>query len=149
MAVTDGGAFHHTCFVVHDVDATAAKLEASLGIGPWHFETIEPPAATMRGRPARLTFRIALAPVGEAFYELLAPVSGESIYAEHLAERGEGFHHTCIRYETHGALRAAKRELSDQGRTIVQSGDFGDAGEFCYFEIPETGALLELLYLAG
>ena len=30
---------------------------------------------------------------------------------------------------------------------MVQSGNFGELGEFCYFDIAETGALLELLYL--
>lgn len=30
---------------------------------------------------------------------------------------------------------------------MVQSGDLGEGGEFCYFEIAETGAILELLYL--
>lgn len=48
MGVTDGGTVHHTCFVVDDVDATSAKLSESLGIGPWHLETIEPPATTVR-----------------------------------------------------------------------------------------------------
>ena len=32
---------------------------------------------------------------------------------------------------------------------MIQSGSLGELGEFCYFEISETGALLELLYLTG
>jgi hypothetical protein len=73
--------------------------------------------------------------------ELLAPHEGESIYVGHLEANGEGFHHTCIAYST----REAKAELVRQGREIVQSGDMDDLGEFCYFEMPEIGALLELL----
>ena len=149
MGVTDGGTFHHTCFVVHDLDATSAKLTETLGLGPWHLETIEPSATTVRGRDVPFTFRIAIAPVGDAFYELLAPVSGDSIYVEHLAEHGEGFHPTCIKYAAREDMRSAKAELVAQGRELVQSGDLGDAGEFCYVEVAETGALLELLYLAG
>jgi hypothetical protein len=28
-------ALHHTCFVVRDVEGTARRLAAALGIGPW------------------------------------------------------------------------------------------------------------------
>ena len=44
-------------------------------------------------------------------------------------------------------MRAAKAELSRQGRELVQSADMGDLGEFCYFQMPEMGSLLELLYV--
>jgi catechol 2,3-dioxygenase-like lactoylglutathione lyase family enzyme len=148
MGVATSGTLHHTCFVVRDVDATAAALEESLGIGPWDIRTIEPPTTTVRGRDVPFTFRIAIAPVGDSNLELLAPLTGDSIYVEHLAANGEGFHHTCIAYSSHAALRDAKAELVGQGRELVQSGDFGDAGEFCYFDIAELGSLLELLYLA-
>jgi catechol 2,3-dioxygenase-like lactoylglutathione lyase family enzyme len=148
MGVATSGTLHHTCFVVHDVDATAAALEESLGIGPWDIRTIEPPTTTVRGQDVPFTFRIAIAPVGDSNLELLAPLTGDSIYVEHLAANGEGFHHTCIAYSSHAALRDAKAELVGQGRELVQSGDFGDAGEFCYFDIAELGSLLELLYLA-
>ena len=147
MAVATSGTLHHTCFVVHDVEKTAAALAESLGIGPWAVFTIEPAATTVRGLDVPFTFRIAIAPIGDSNYELLAPLTGHSIYVEHLEANGEGFHHTCIAYSSHEALRAAKAELTSQERELVQSGDFGEAGEFCYFDIPETGALLELLYL--
>ena len=147
MAVATSGTLHHTCFVVHDVEKTAAALAESLGIGPWSVFTIEPAATTVRGRDVPFTFRIAIAPIGDSNYELLAPLTGDSIYVEHLEAHGEGFHHTCFAYSSHEALREAKAELTRQGRELVQSGDFGELGEFCYFDIAETGALLELLYL--
>ena len=147
MSVAAAGTLHHTCFVVHDVEKAATELSESLGIGPWSVSTIEPLATTVRGRDVPFTFRIAIAPIGSSSYELLAPLTGESIYVEHLEQHGEGFHHTCIVYPSHEALREAKAELVRQGRELVQSGDFGEAGEFCYFEIAETGSLLELLYL--
>jgi Glyoxalase/Bleomycin resistance protein/Dioxygenase superfamily len=147
MGIAESGTLHHTCFVVHDVERTAAAMAESLGIGPWGVWTIEPAATTVRGREVPFSFRVALAAIGDANYELLAPRSGESIYVEQLAERGEGFHHTCISYESREAMRQAKAELARQGREMVQSGDLGEAGEFCYFAIAETGSILELLYL--
>lgn len=147
MSVVSSGTLHHTCFVVNDVEKTATALAESLGIGPWGVWTIEPGGTTVRGRDVPFSFRIAIAAVGDSNYELLAPHTGESIYVEHLEAKGEGFHHTCIAYPSHEALREAKAELLHQGRELVQGGDFGDAGEFCYFDIPEIGALLELLYV--
>jgi hypothetical protein len=45
-------------------------------------------------------------------------------------------------------MRAAKAELASQGRELVQSAEMGELGEFCYFEMPEMGSLLELLYVS-
>ena len=146
MKITESGTLHHTCFVVHDVESTAAALTES-GIGPWGVWTIEPTAATVRGREVPFSFRIAFASVGASNFELLAPQEGESIYVGHLEANGEGFHHTCIAYSSREAMREATAELVRQGREIVQSAEMGELGEFCYFEIREMGALLELLYV--
>jgi hypothetical protein len=145
VKLTESGTLHHTGFVVHDVEKTAAALAES-GIGPWGVWTIEPAATTVRGREVPFSFRIAFAQVGDSNYELLAPHEGESIYVEHLAANGEGFHHTCIRYPSREAMREAKAELERQGRPMVQSADMGDLGEFCYYDIPEIGSVIELLY---
>lgn len=149
MGIGDSGTLHHTCFVVHDLDKAAKKLSHDLSIGPWHVWTIEPEDCTVHGRAVPFSFRVALAEVGSSSYELIEPGVGESVYVEHLRTVGEGFHHTCIAYESRATMQAAKAELAAQGRPMVQSGSLGDAGEFCYFRIEETGALLELLYLSG
>jgi len=78
MGVVSSGTLHHTCFVVNDVEKTATALAESLGIGPWSVFTIEPAATTVRGRDVPFSFRIAIAPVGDSSYELLAPRTGES-----------------------------------------------------------------------
>jgi methylmalonyl-CoA/ethylmalonyl-CoA epimerase len=146
MNITESGTLHHTAFVVHDVEKTAAALSAS-GIGPWAVWTIKPQTTTVRGQAVPFSFRVAFAQVGESNYELLAPHEGESIYVEHLAANGESLHHTCIAYPSRAALAEVKAELSRQGRTMVQSADMGELGEFCYFAFPEIGTLIELLYL--
>jgi catechol 2,3-dioxygenase-like lactoylglutathione lyase family enzyme len=146
MQITDSSTLHHTCFVVRDVEKTAAALAAS-GIGPWGIWSLGPVAGTVRGRAIPFSFRIAFAAVGGSNFELLAPHEGESIFVGHLRANGEGFHHTCFAYPTREALREAKAELVRQRREVVQSADMGDLGEFCYFEIPEIGSLLELLYV--
>ena len=141
------GALHHTCFVVNDVEATAKALSDSMGIGPWNVFTIEPTEATIRGEAASFSFRVALAELGGGAYELLSPLEGESVYTEHLAQHGEGFHHTCLAYATMDEMRAAKAQLQEQGRELVQGGTVGDAVEFAYFMIPEVGSVIELLHI--
>jgi catechol 2,3-dioxygenase-like lactoylglutathione lyase family enzyme len=146
VRVTEAGTIHHVGIVVHDVEKSAETLEAS-GIGPWAIWTIEPGETIVHGRDVPFTFRVGFAAVGDSNFELIAPVEGESIYVDFLKTHGEGMHHTCVAYATREALHAAKAELTRQGRELVQSADMGELGEFCYFQIPEIGSLLELLYV--
>jgi Glyoxalase/Bleomycin resistance protein/Dioxygenase superfamily len=146
VRVTESGTIHHVGIAVHDVEKSAAALEAS-GIGPWAIWTIAPASTIVRGQDVPFTFRVAFAAVGDSNFELIAPLEGESIYVDFLKTNGEGLHHTCIAYPTREALHEAKEELTRQGRELVQSADMGELGEFCYFQIPEIGSLLELLYV--
>jgi hypothetical protein len=147
MAMTESRTLHHTCFVVHDVEQAAKALADSLAIKPWSVWTIEPEASTVHGREVPFSFRVAIAPIGDSNYELIAPHTGDSVYVEHLKSKGEGFHHTCIAYSSLEAIREARDELVKQGRQMIQSGSLGELGEFYYFEITEIGAVTELLYL--
>ncbi len=147
MTAVAKGTFHHTCFLVHDVEKTAQHMADTLGIKPWNVFTIEPPECFVRGRATPFAFRVALAAVGDASYELLQPVSGDSVYVEHMEKHGESFHHTCIAYASHEDMQAAKAELRGQGREMIQNGGAPGAFEFCYFDMPETGSVLELLWL--
>lgn len=147
MTAVANGTFHHTSFVVHDVDKAAQQMADTLGIKPWAVFTIAPPECFVRGKKTEFTFRVALAEVGNASFELLQPLSGDSVYVEHMKQHGEGFHHTCIVYGSHEDMQAAKAELLDQGREMLQSGGAPGAFEFCYFDMAETGSVLEVLWL--
>jgi methylmalonyl-CoA/ethylmalonyl-CoA epimerase len=144
MGVADQAAFHHTCFVVNDVDKTAEALAKSLSI-TWALWTIKPEKAVVRGQDVPYSFRVAIGQVGDGFYELIAPLSGDTIYVDHLRDNGEGFHHTAVVYPSVEAVRAARDELVKQGREILQVGGVGDT-EWYYFDIPGIG-ILEVLHL--
>ena len=146
MGVAESGTLHHTAWVVRDLDATAGSLAEALGI-QWSVWTIEPEVCFVHGRETPYAFEVALAQIGESSLELIRPVHGDSVYVEHLESFGEGFHHTCILYDSLEAMHRAKEELDAQGRELIQLGGLGDAGEFCYFATPETGGALELLFL--
>ena len=142
-------AFHHTAFLVRDLEASAERMADALGIGPWEVRTIVPEWSRVRGREQAFSFRVAVCAVGGAAYELVAPHTGRSVVDEELERRGEGFHHSCLFYPTLAELRAARAELLRQGRIAVQEAGIGTALEFVYFDFPELGSLVELLYLDG
>jgi hypothetical protein len=146
MGVGDSGSLHHTCWVVNDLEAVARSLADSLSIH-WGVWTVSPDDCTVHGEEVPYSFRLAVAQVGDSNFELIEPLEGHSVYVEHLATKGEGFHHTCLIYPSHEAMRAARDELTDQGRVMIQSGALAGAGEFYYFHMPENDSALELLYL--
>ena len=140
-------ALHHTCFVVRDLEGAARALSDSLGIGPWNIWTIEPAETRIRGVPVTMSFRVALPELGGGSYELITPHSGQSGYVEHLDRQGEGFHHTCLVYPTLEAVREAKAMLLEQGREMLQEGSGGEVFDFAYFDFPEIGSPIEVLFL--
>ncbi len=119
----------------------------ALGIGPWNVWTITPSECRVRGQASDFSFRVALATVGGGTYELVTPHSGRSVLDEHLEEHGEGFHHTCLVYPSLEAVREAKAALRRQGREPIQECSAGDVFDFAYFQFPEIGSLVEVLYL--
>lgn len=146
MGVGDTGSLHHSCWVVNDLEAVASSLADSLSI-QWSVWTVAPDDCTVNGEDMPYAFRLAVAQVGQSHFELIEPLEGDSVYVEHLATKGEGFHHTCLIYPSRVAMLSARDELAAQGRAMIQSGRLGDAGEFYYFHMPETDDALELLYL--
>ena len=149
MAMPKPAAFHHTCFLVGDLERSARALSSSLGIGPWNLYTIVPTRSKVRGREQPFSFRVALCTVGGGTFELVTPLTGPSVYDEHLERHGDGFHHTCLVYPTLEALREARSELMRQGRELLQEASAGELFDFAYFQFPEIGSAVELLFLDG
>jgi hypothetical protein len=100
---------------------------------------------TYHGEPAEFEFRHALAWSGETQYELVQPISGPSIFADHLRQHGPGLHHVGTFVKDHQAAVAA---MAASGLTPLQSahgyGAEGD-GAFAYFEPPGLGLIVELI----
>jgi len=131
--------------VVRDVEATVRHYWEDLGIGPWRFYTLDPsntPGMTLRGKPVRHAFRAAIAMVGEIELELIEPLEGDSLYAEHLATHGEGLHHIALDVEDFS--RAVER-LSAQDFPEVQGGETFDVAQYKYFDATRRlGCIIEI-----
>jgi hypothetical protein len=136
-------------FVVREIETAIGRWSDLLEVGPWRAYTMGPPrlqGMTLRGEPTEFTFRHALAWSGELQLELVQPLTGPGIFAEHLAAHGEGVHHVGIVTPDH---TGASQILLERGFTPLQSGHgFGldGSGRFAYFEPPGgIGTLVELI----
>ena len=136
-------------FVVEDIESAMQRWWELLEVGPWEAYTMGPPrlqGMVFRGEPAEFSFRHALAWSGELQLELVQPLAGPSIFAEHLAHHGEGVHHVGVVVQDHPG---GTKVLLDRGFTPLQSAyGFGldGSGRFAYFEPPGgIGTVVELI----
>ncbi len=84
--------------VVADVDQATRNLSEIFGIGPFRVIDWPPEGRTdiqkfYYGKPGNFTARMAFTELGPIELELIQPVSGESIWADFLREKGGGIHH--------------------------------------------------------
>src|SRR6185312_6055102 len=116
-------------WVTRDLDATEKALTTLLGARNWirmpgvHFG---PETCTFRGQPADFVADISLSYAGDTQLELIAPVSGESIYTEFLDTCGAGLHHVCVEADDVDAVVCAT------GAEVVQRGVMTGGVEFAY-----------------
>ncbi|HTI73851.1 MAG TPA: VOC family protein [Mycobacterium sp.] len=132
-------------WVTRDLDATEKTLTTLLGAKKWirmpgvHFA---PDTCTYRGRPADFVADISLSYAGETQLELIAPVSGDSIYTEFLDGAGPGLHHVCV--ETDDMEQA----LVQRGADVVQRGVMPGGMEFAYVSATDAGVpYIEIAYV--
>ena len=132
-------------WVTRDLDATEKALTTLLGAKKWirmpgvHFG---PETCTYRGGPADFVADISLSYAGDTQLELIAPVSGESIYTEFLNSAGPGLHHVCIEVDD------VERAVSERGAEVVQRGVMPGGVEFAYVTAADAGVpYIEIAYI--
>ena len=138
-----------TAWVVEDLDATESYFIEHFGVRRWfrladvHFP---PETCTYRGQPADFVIHVSIAYRGDMQLELIQPVRGENIYAEHLATHGAGLHHLCMIPED---FEAALASAESAGIGIAQRGTMADgAMRFAYVDGAHVGVpFLELARL--
>lgn len=134
------GPITQVAWVTDDLDATEAAVGRQFGVTAWarmgaiHFG---PDTCTYRGAPADFVAAVSLAYSGDLQLELIQPVSGESIYAEHLRDHGPGLHHTCFEVDD---IDAAVERSIEHGWDCVQRGSMAGLMEFAYLAKEGSGA---------
>ena len=138
--------------VVNDLELVAKNYWDILGIGPWAIFNWEAPLVYDRkyhGKPACAKERIALTQVGNVQLELLQPLEGPSIYADWLAEHGEGLHHVNFLVDNMDEVAGL---LEAEGFPSLQSGKYGPTdrqGSFNYFDIKPLRTIWEPVHVGG
>jgi catechol 2,3-dioxygenase-like lactoylglutathione lyase family enzyme len=141
--------FKQVALVVEDLDSSVRSWHERLGIGPWTAWRLGPHVLqdmTYHGQAVEFEFRHALAWQGEMQFELVQPLSGPSIFADHLREHGPGLHHVGKYVNDHPAAVAAV--LADGFTPIQSAHGFGATGDgaFAYFAPPGlSGLIVELI----
>lgn len=141
--------FRQVAVVVRDLEAAVRHWSGVLGVGPWTAYTLAPPRlrdCVHRGERVDFSLRHALAWSGDVQFELVQPLTGPSIFAEHLERHGEGLQHLGTYVEDHPA---AVRDHLERGFIPLQSArGFGAEGDgaFAYFAPPGgSGIVVELI----
>ncbi len=134
--------------VVRDLDEAVRRWSAQLRIGPWTAYHLAPPrlqGMRYQGEEVEFSLRHALAWQGELQFELVQPLEGPSIFADHLQAHGEGLHHVGRYVADHPAAVA---EALASGFVELQSArGFGAEGDgaFAYFRHPDIALIVELI----
>lgn len=137
-------AIHQICFVTRDLDATQRFLHDHMGAG--RFRVFEDPKfrdLRYRGRPADFRINLSLAYAGDTQLEVIEPISGASLYTEFLDTHGPGMHHLGFLVDDFDRAAAG---YAGNGYELVQSGVFGAATRFAYYDTEaQCGAIMELI----
>ena len=140
--------FKQCALVVEDLDEAVRRWAELLGIGPWTGYRLEPPRLKemlYHGQEVEFSLRHALAWKGEMQFELVQPLDGPSIFADHLANHGEGLHHVGKYVSDHaGAVGDALRAGFEPLQSARGFGAEGD-GAFAYFQAPGVPMIIELI----
>ena len=87
--------FHHVGVLVGDIDQTVEYYQG-LGIGPFGPSNLLHKDRKVHGKPSPDVQNVArVTTMGPIGFDLVQPVSGESVQKEFLESRGEGINHTC------------------------------------------------------
>ena len=99
-------ALDHVVVSTTDLDATAAKWASTLGL-----------SASDGGQPSGARFRVAKLPAGNAFVELVQPLTQDHRITRTIAERGQGMYSISVEVDSLDAavadLRAKGVQVSD------------------------------------
>jgi methylmalonyl-CoA/ethylmalonyl-CoA epimerase len=144
MRKFEEGSAMQVAMVVRDMDQAMKRHWDVFKIGPWdiyEFNASKVQNYRYRGKPATHSCLIAITWRGDTQLELMQPLTGYSIYDEHLERHGEGLHHIKLYYaDCHKAVA----DFARRGYPVIQSGRI-DEDEHYYLDTEKDyGYIIEL-----
>jgi methylmalonyl-CoA/ethylmalonyl-CoA epimerase len=137
------------CVVVRDIDAAMKTYTETCGWGPWNVYEYKAPllhGTMLRGEPVEFEMIGAETSVNGLGFELIQPVSGPSVYQEHLDKHGEGVQHIAFMQHSWDDSAAFKQHWADKGAEVLMYGRIGATIEFYYLD---TEPLLRFVLESG
>ena len=140
-------------YVVDDIEASMEYWHRELGVGPWYYNPKVPIVNyRYRGESYQPHNSVALANSGFIQVELIQTRNDvPSMYRDFRSTGQTGLQH--VAYWTDRYDEDLARMLAE-GFELVMSGEVGERGRFCYFDVPKhagahPGTVIELSEVAG
>jgi catechol 2,3-dioxygenase-like lactoylglutathione lyase family enzyme len=134
---------HHISIVVRDAEKTQ-KFYESVGIGPW---VDYPPMAEyvkidVPDEKGFYSLKIKCAQIGPVQLQLVEPGDGQSLYGDHLKNRGEGVYHIGFEVDD---IRAADATVETMGLKVLSSGRRENGSGFSYLNTASQAGVVLLV----
>jgi catechol 2,3-dioxygenase-like lactoylglutathione lyase family enzyme len=134
--------------VCRDIDATAKRWAAVLGVDPPQIRTTKPGhevKVLFRGRPSDGQAKLAFIKLGQVTLELIQPLGGDTSWQQFLDRNGEGVQHIAFQVAD---LDKTVDAFGSGGMTVLHRGRYDDdSGAYVYIDSSKTlGVTLELLH---
>ena len=118
----------------------AIEYFQSLGIGPFEPLNVTAIDRKVYGKPADDVHNLArAAQLGPIQFELLQPISGESVQKEFLEKHGEGINHLAFFVDD---IDKEVAKLEEKGFESISSGKFAEGGGFAYLDTDKVGGIM-------
>ena len=128
--------------IVKDLQATAAFLSDTLGIGPFIFSERNSPV-TVNGKPSFARRKLGIAKMGGVDLELIQPMEPGTPYYNFVFSKGEVLQH--VRFAPVEDLDKTITYLEGKGFKTAYAGEFG-GNRFAYMESDKAqGLVLEFV----
>lgn len=125
--------------VVKDLDK-AVEYYSSFGIGPFEPLNLKRIERTVYGKKVTDLENISrVTRMGQVQFELVQPVSGESIQKEFLEKRGEGINHLGFLVDD---IDKEVNKLVAKGFKVISSVRYSGGGGVAYFDTDRIGGVL-------
>jgi catechol 2,3-dioxygenase-like lactoylglutathione lyase family enzyme len=135
--------------VVRDMEQALRTYTETMGWGPWSVFDYKPPLlhdTRVHGEAVEFRMIGAETHLDGLDFELIQPVSGPSIYQEHLDTYGEGVQHIAFMQHSYQDSSLMREHWRANGAEELMSGRIGDSIEFYYLD---TAPMLKFVLESG